>query len=508
MERRREERDPDQLLRLRSIRPKVDESESRTLALPGVPRGRRAQARRQRLVVLLLLLSDVLLAALVWQVAHAVQSVWGVTEISGVAAFSVLPNILVWIGLRAILGLYPGYGLHAPEELRRATYAVAAALAITVVFAVALHVGDLLSRLLAFGGFAGLALMAPFVRHFTKRAVMRLGMWGKPVVILGAGETGGRVVSALLNERGLGFVPAAVFDDRAPEGGNVHGAPYGGTLEDAEWAARLYGMDMAIVAMPRTRRSGLGEIIDWAGLRFGRVVVVPELGEVTNSTVVARDLAGIFGVEIKQNLLNPSARYTKRVLDLFGAVAGGLAISPLLLAIAVLVKLDSPGPAFYGQHRQGTGGGTFRCWKFRTMCLDAEKALDEHLQNDPVLRAEWEHDQKLREDPRVSRVGRFLRRTSLDELPQLWNVLRGEMSLVGPRPIVEAEIPRYDAMYDLYLRVTPGISGLWQVSGRNDTGYEERVTLDAYYVRNWSVWLDLVILARTVSAVFHGHGAR
>ena len=496
------------MLGLGSIRPKVEKSEGRSLVLPGVPRGKRAQARRQRMVVLLLLLSDVLLAALVWQAASAVQAVWGVSEISGVAAFSVLPNIVIWVGLRAMLGLYPGYGLHAPEELRRGTYAVASALAITVVFAVALHVGDLLSRLLAFGGFAGLALTAPFVRHFAKRGIMKLGLWGKPVMILGAGETGGRVVSALLKERGLGFVPAAVFDDRAPEEGNVSGVPYGGTLEDAEWAAQLYGIDTAIVAMPRADRSRLGEIIDWAGLRFGRVVVVPELGEVTNSTVVARDLAGIFGVEIKQNLLNPSARRAKRALDLFGAIVGGAAISPLLLAIAVLVRLDSPGPAFYGQHRQGTGGGTFRCWKFRTMCLDAEKALEEYLQDDPVLRAEWEHDQKLRDDPRVSRVGRFLRRTSLDELPQLWNVLRGEMSLVGPRPIVEAEIPRYDAMYDLYLRVTPGISGLWQVSGRNDTNYEERVALDAYYVRNWSVWLDLVILARTISAVFHGHGAR
>ncbi|MBA3425518.1 MAG: undecaprenyl-phosphate galactose phosphotransferase WbaP [Rubrobacter sp.] len=476
--------------------------------LPGVPRGKRAQDRRQRLVILLLILSDVLLAALVWQGASVVQSIWGRTEISGVAAFSILPNIMIWIGLRALMGLYPGYGFHAPEELRRQTYAVASALAVTIVFAVALHVGDLLSRLLVFGGFAGLALLAPLVRHFVRRGIMRLGLWGKPVVILGVGETGERVVAALLKERGLGFVPAAVFDDRAPAGANVHGVSYGGTLEDAGGISLLYGIDTAIVAMPPASRSRLGEIIDWAGLLFRRVVVVPELGEVTNSTVVARDLAGVFGVEIKQNLLNPSSRRAKRSLDLFGAVAGGLVISPLLLALAVLVKLDSPGPAFYGQHRQGTGGETFRCWKFRTMCLDAEKALDEYLQDDPVLWAEWEHDQKLREDPRITSIGRFLRRTSLDELPQLWNVLWGEMSLVGPRPIVEAEIPRYDAMYDLYLRVTPGISGLWQVSGRNDTSYEERVTLDAYYVRNWSVWLDLVILARTLTAVIYGHGAR
>jgi Undecaprenyl-phosphate galactose phosphotransferase WbaP len=212
-------------------------------------------------------------------------------------------------------------------------------------------------------------------------------------------------------------------------------------------------------------------------------------------------------VEIKQNLLNPWARRTKRALDLVGVTVGGVLISPLLLAIAALIKLDSQGPAIYCQQRLGGGDRVFCCLKFRTMCLDAERTLDEHLQKDSGLRAEWERDRKLRRDPRVTRVGRFLRATSLDELPQLWNVLRGEMSLVGPRPIVEAEVPRYGEVYELYRRVTPGISGFWQINGRSNTSYEERVALDAYYVRNWSVWLDLVILARTVETVLLRRGA-
>ena len=180
---------------------------------------------------------------------------------------------------------------------------------------------------------------------------------------------------------------------------------------------------------------------------------------------------------------------------------------PLLLAIVVLIKLDSPGPAVYGHRRVGAGGEHFRCWKFRTMYTNAEQLLDECLQGDPRLRAEWEQTFKLRDDPRVTRVGRFLRKTSLDELPQLWNVLIGQMSLVGPRPIVDAEIPKYGAAYDLYRRIRPGISGFWQVSGRSDTSYAERVKLDAYYVHNWSVWLDLIILARTVGSVILGRGA-
>jgi len=183
-------------------------------------------------------------------------------------------------------------------------------------------------------------------------------------------------------------------------------------------------------------------------------------------------------------------------------------IIPLLMAIVVLIKLDSSGPAFYSHQRLGVGGKHFRCWKFRTMYTNAEYVLDEFLQENPTLRAEWEQNFKLRDDPRVTRVGHFLRKTSLDELPQLWNVLRGEMSLVGPRPIVDAEIPKYGTIYEMYQRIRPGMSGFWQINGRNDTDYTERVRLDAYYVHNWSVWLDLVILARTVRIVVLGRGAR
>ena len=212
-------------------------------------------------------------------------------------------------------------------------------------------------------------------------------------------------------------------------------------------------------------------------------------------------------MEIKHNLLDPWARAIKYVLDLSATVVGGLLISPLLIAITIAIKLDSPGPAFYAHRRVGIGGNHFRCWKFRTMHTNAEQLLNRFLQGKPDLQAEWEQNFKLRNDPRVTRVGRFLRKTSLDELPQLWNVLRGEMSLIGPRPIVEAEISRYGTVYEMYQRIKPGISGFWQVSGRSDTSYAERVKLDAYYVHNWSVWLDLVILVRTVGCVILGRGA-
>jgi len=299
-----------------------------------------------------------------------------------------------------------------------------------------------------------------------------------------------------------------------PYGGTLNGGTLNGeilngeTLSDALAIAREHEVDTAIFAMPHVRREELARLVNLASTSFRYVIVMPNLNGITNSGAVARDFAGDFGVEIKHNLLDPWARRVKHGLDLFATVVGGLLISPLLLAIVVLIKLDSPGSAFYGHQRLGIGGNHFRCWKFRTMHTDAERLLDEFLQGNPDLRAEWEQNFKLRNDPRVTRIGRILRKSSLDELPQLWNVLRGEMSLVGPRPIVEAELSKYGTVYEMYQRIRPGMSGIWQVSGRSDTGYAERVKLDAYYVHNWSVWLDFVILARTVWCVMLGRGAR
>jgi Undecaprenyl-phosphate galactose phosphotransferase WbaP len=333
-------------------------------------------------------------------------------------------------------------------------------------------------------------------------------MWGKPVAILGAGESGAQLVQSLQREWGLGFKPVAVFDFRlAPAGGELEGVPYGGSLTDAIDTARELNIDTVVFAMPQIQRKYLARLVDAAGLHFHNVVVIPNLGGITNSAIVARDFAGICGVEIKHNLLNPWSRVAKRALDLFGALVGGLLISPLLLAMVVLIKLDTPGPLFYSHMRLGTEGKHFYCWKFRTMYTDASQLLTELLERNPSLRSEWEENHKLRNDPRVTRVGRFLRKTSLDELPQLWNVLRGEMSLTGPRPIVDAEAPKYGEAYQIYQRVKPGVTGLWQVSGRSDTSYEERVAIDTYYVRDWSVWLDIVILARTVKAATFGRGA-
>ena len=214
-----------------------------------------------------------------------------------------------------------------------------------------------------------------------------------------------------------------------------------------------------------------------------------------------------FEVDHAETTTRPHAwTRARRLIDPVLALAMMVALSPVLLAIMILVKRDG-GPIFFGHRRIGFGGAEFRCWKFRTMTVDADQVLTELLERDADARAEWERDFKLRRDPRVTWIGRILRATSLDELPQLVNVLRGEMALVGPRPIVAAEIPRYGRHIGAYMSCRPGITGLWQVSGRNDVSYHSRVMLDREYADNQSPRLDLVILARTVKVVLVGRGA-
>ncbi len=194
------------------------------------------------------------------------------------------------------------------------------------------------------------------------------------------------------------------------------------------------------------------------------------------------------------------SRAIKCVLDIAVSLTGLLVLMPLFGAIALLIALDSPGGVFYRQPRLGRDGLVFHLIKFRTMHQDADRELD-GLLLDPQRKDEWQHSQKLRNDPRVTRVGRWLRRFALDELPQLWNVLRGEMSLVGPRPLMVNQYNLYGAAYAMYVQVSPGITGLWQVSGGSRLSFARRAELDTEYVRHWSVWKDLDIALRTLKAV-------
>jgi Undecaprenyl-phosphate galactose phosphotransferase WbaP len=259
--------------------------------------------------------------------------------------------------------------------------------------------------------------------------------------------------------------------------------------------------------MPELSRDELLNLVDRYGKCFGHLIVIPNLIGMTSLGINAREVGGIIGLEVTQQLLRPSSRVMKRFFDLSFAVAVALPVAVVVAIFALLVKSADGGPMFYANERIGMGGKKFKAWKLRSMVTDGDEVLKQYLAANPEEAAHWRAKQKLTVDPRLTRIGRLIRKTSIDELPQFWNVLVGEMSIVGPRPVLANQISMYGPSFELYKQVRPGITGLWQVSGRNHLTFSERVRLDKYVIQNWSVWLDLYILARTARVLVSADGA-
>jgi Undecaprenyl-phosphate galactose phosphotransferase WbaP len=338
--------------------------------------------------------------------------------------------------------------------------------------------------------------------------ITKLGLSGPRTVILGAGKTAELILNGLRKQRPPALKPIGLFDDDQEKiRGKIEGVPIiGGIADAASWAMER-GVRVAIVAMPGVPRERLVPMIEKQTKVFQRVIVVPDLFGISAADADAHEIQGAFALELRRNLLYRRNRIAKRLIDIVLLLFSFVFLIPLTLLIALTIVLESGFPVFYKHERIGKGGKLFTAWKYRTMLKNADAEFEEALKVDPDLCKEWEENHKLKRDPRLTKVGSVLRRLSLDEFPQLWNVLKGEMSLVGPRPIVEKEIEKYGDDYDLYSQVLPGLTGLWQVSGRSDLSYVERVWLDTHYVRNWSIWLDLVILVRTFWVVLAGIGA-
>jgi Undecaprenyl-phosphate galactose phosphotransferase WbaP len=415
------------------------------------------------------------------------------------------PFLFVFLAVYASIGLYSGVSVGAPEELRRATIASTVLFLCLAAVTVSLRGGHHSFTWTLFLATVLSVALVPMARECVRQAFAREPWWGYPAVVFGAGPTASAVVKAMLDEPGLGLKPIAILDD-ADWVTELHGVPVLGGAELAPLLLTPNRPAYAVFAMPDVPHSELMSMVERYGVNFSHVLVVPDLTDFASLWVKPKSVGGMLGLELRQQAGGgqPTA---KRLLDLGLCLLGAMIILPLCATIALLIRLNSKGAVLYGQKRIGHRGKIFTAWKFRSMVLDADRILEKFLAERPELRREWERDHKLKNDPRVTRVGRWLRKTSLDELPQLWNVLMGDMSLVGPRPIVHQEIERYGASFELYTRVKGGLTGLWQVSGRNDTTYDQRVQLDTFYVRNWSVWLDLCILFRTIAVVLFGHGA-
>ncbi|RYG59068.1 MAG: exopolysaccharide biosynthesis polyprenyl glycosylphosphotransferase, partial [Alphaproteobacteria bacterium] len=265
--------------------------------------------------------------------------------------------------------------------------------------------------------------------------------------------------------------------------------------------------EMVIVAPDEQTRLDLAALMEALQDNKELAFVPPMSG----MSMYGMDVQHFFGshtvlLKPKQRVDKGLNRIMKRGLDIVGSVCGLIALSGPIAIVALLISKDG-GPAFYYQERIGKSGKPFKCWKLRSMVVNSQEVLEELLAKDEQARKEWETDFKLKNDPRITRIGHIIRKTSIDELPQLWNVLKGEMSLVGPRPIVAQELEYYGKHSIDYLAAKPGLTGLWQVSGRNDTSYAYRVYLDTWYVSHWSLWTDIVIIIQTVVILINRKGA-
>jgi Undecaprenyl-phosphate galactose phosphotransferase WbaP len=334
-------------------------------------------------------------------------------------------------------------------------------------------------------------------------------LWGEPVAIVGYGPQGQKITEFLLNNLRFGLRPVVIvdgFDDHEEDESPIPGVRFQKNIAPAN-SFQNDGIKTAILIVPEMPEQLQMEVVNEQRFGFKRLILISDLSWIGSVGVVPYDLEGFLGLEVRQNLFSTWQQIAKRALDVSLVFILSPILLPLIGFIALAICLDSRGPIFYGHERIGKDRKKVKVWKFRTMIQYADEKLTKYLVQHPELRAEWEATQKLKNDPRVTRVGRFLRKSSLDELPQVWNILKGEMSLVGPRPIVEDEVKHYGYVFKLYTRVRPGLTGLWQVSGRNNVGYDMRVRFDEYYVRNWSIWVDIYILLRTTWVVLQRDGA-
>lgn len=359
------------------------------------------------------------------------------------------------------------------------------------------------------------ALLVPLARYAVKRSLIATGGWLQPTVIVGTGPNAVDAAEALMSEPLLGFRLSAFV--RAPDHFGtgfayltIDGQRF--PIYDAPVHPHLLpahlGRPHVVVALEMDEMADCGAYVERLNLRYGEIDVVSPMRDLPLAGRRATHFFShdVLALRLSNNLGRPWPRLVKRTFDVVAGTLLLVLVAPLFALLTWLIARSGQ-PVFYRHLRIGRGGRPFKCLKFRTMVADAERVLHDYLAKHPELREEWLRDHKLKDDPRVTRVGAWLRRTSLDELPQLINVIRGEMSLVGPRPVVAEELPRYGENVVYYLESTPGLTGLWQVSGRNDLDYRRRVHLDCWYVKNWSLWRDLIILIKTPRAVLRGHGA-
>ena len=413
----------------------------------------------------------------------------------------------VFILIFQIMNLYPGISLAPAEELRRSFIGSTIAFGFIIMSRyIEKHLFDgvsiafIISAVFLIPIFLIFRSIFHWILHKT-----RLG--GIPAVIYGSGSTAKLVIDRIKGSKRTGYIPVLILDDEPQGIDEYEEIPVIHDITLGPEIVKRYNIKMAIVAISKHEPEKLKHILNYSVSAFRYNVLIPDFFNVTNIWMSIRDFDGVLGFVTSHKLKMPWNLGIKRFMDISLVLIIGFILTPLLLFIALLIKLNSPGPVLYKHKRLGKNGKPFNAYKFRSMVIDSEQRLKKLLDSNPSIKIEWEKNHKLKNDPRITGIGKFLRRTSIDEYPQFINILKGEMSLVGPRPITDDEVIKYGEDFGRIFSAKPGLTGMWQVSGRSEIDYAARVSYDTYYLQSWSVWLDIWIIFKTFGAVLRSKGA-
>jgi exopolysaccharide biosynthesis polyprenyl glycosylphosphotransferase len=469
-----------------------------------------------RIFLVSLILCDLALTALAYRVAYWIRfeqfaQFFQEDALTDINYYRLLAVGLVatWLGLNALFGLYQRKNLLGGTQEYSKVFRASIISLLIVIIASFLDPGLFIAR-----GWLLLAWLLSFffviVGRFTlRRIVYRLRQYGyfmTPAIIVGGNQEGRWLAEQLLSWKRSGLLLLGFVDEIVPPGTHLFRNLYSlGTVDQLDDIIQKYNVGELILASSAvTSHNKQLEIFKRYGISSNVCVRMSSgLYEIITTGMTVSEFAYVPLVTINKARLTGLDEALKLFLDYCITIPGLILLSPFLLLIALIVKLDSPGPVIHRRRVMGMNGKTFDAFKFRSMHLNGDQRLEAH----PELKAELALNQKIRNDPRITRAGRFIRKSSIDELPQLINVLRREMSFVGPRMISPEEVVKYSQWDINLLTVRPGITGLWQVSGRSDVSYEERVQMDMYYIRNWTIWLDFQIIINTIPAVLKGRGA-
>ncbi len=350
----------------------------------------------------------------------------------------------------------------------------------------------------------------PLFRLVVKKILVKIGFWKRKIIILGTNKTARLVAQGIKMNPTLGYEILGFLTEHKITNGEkiLDNIKVLGKVSQVQEISKKSGVQDIAIALPDIAQNKLRELVEMCETGSGTIRVVPKIGSLFAIGVEIESFGDVLSLSVARNLVKPWNLFSKRLLELICTLLLFVIFLPLLFIIGLAIKIDSPGSLIFVHERLGRKNRTFRFYKFRSMYVDGDLKLNQFLKENSLAKEEWKKYRKIKQnDPRVTRVGKFIRKYSLDELPQLINVIKGDMNLVGPRPYMPREKKDIGKSYPIISRVRPGITGLWQVRGRNILPFEERLLLDEYYIRNWSLWLDIVILFKTLKVFFTREGA-